>query len=133
LGAPYFAVIDLQHKLGVGHVEVSDKTSMPLGMNRRGFGPALMAKRCVPQVRRYANKRRRGIFVMNVLVQNFHSLKWEIPCYTKTGHYATPFFYASNFWKRTYISKDRVMSTNFYSLFTNFFGVEPKIKNIFNR
>jgi hypothetical protein len=90
--APYFSVIDLQKNLGVCHIQVTNEPDMVFGMNRSSFAAALMAKRLISHIRFDINKRRRGVLMMNVLFDNLHSCKREIPCYTNSGHCATPFF-----------------------------------------
>jgi len=89
-GTPDFSVSDFQPDLMARQVQIPQMTSIPLRMHRGRHRPAVMTERPIPLVRRQTNQGRTAGFVVDSLFFNFHSHKWKILGYTKSGHYVFP-------------------------------------------
>jgi len=89
--APNFTVFNFKPDLGTSHAEVTDMPVMSLRMHSSCRTIAVMADWAIAKIGAQFYQSRIGLIAMNILFDNFHSHKGQIPCYTKIGHCATPF------------------------------------------
>jgi|GEM_PF-2957263 len=89
--SPYPAIRDVQKSLSGPDIQVSDKPSQTLGVNLRRL-TTFPTNRPATTIGLQMNQRSGlGQVKMSLLVDDFHTCKWKIRCYTESGHHVAPF------------------------------------------